>query len=65
MKKINKWLRLLALSLLIVLALVGVGIAGVPVRPQNVKDEKVFEINVELHDEESDEAKLLENQKKN
>jgi hypothetical protein len=64
MKKIKKWLRLLALTLLLVLALVGVGIAGVPVPPQNKKDEKIIEINVELNDEESDEAKLLDEMQK-
>lgn len=56
MQKIKKWLRLLAFSLLIVLALVGVGIFGIPVRPQNNKDEKVIEIEIEEPDDENEDA---------
>jgi anionic cell wall polymer biosynthesis LytR-Cps2A-Psr (LCP) family protein len=67
MKKIKKWLRLLAFVVLVVLALVGVGIAGAPVPPpQSKKDEKIIEVNVEMvDDEENDEVIPLERKQKN
>jgi len=65
MRTIKKWLILLAYSLLVLLALVGIGVAGVPVPPQNKKEEKVIEINVEMLDEEHDEANTTEIQNKN
>ena len=65
MPKMKKWLKLLAYSLLIVLALVGIGVTGVPVPPPNKKEDQIIEINVERVDEKIDEIKSIENQKKN
>ncbi len=55
MRKFKKWLKLFIYAMLIILALVGMGIAGTPVPPQNKKEEeKIIEINTEkLVDEET------------
>ena len=65
MQKIKKWLLLIAYLLLVVLALLGIGIAGVPVPPQNKKEGKVIEINIEMLDKENEKANTTEIIQKN
>ena len=63
MQKLKRWLKLLAFVVLIALALIGVGVAGAPVPPpQNKKDEKIIEVNIEMVDDEVDETEINENQ---
>ncbi len=65
MQKFKKWLKLLAFVVLIALALIGVGVAGAPVPPpQNKKDEKIIEMNVEMVNDDVDETKTSEIQNK-
>jgi hypothetical protein len=58
MKSFKKILKLLGLTLLIVLASVGIGFGGViPIPPSNKKDDTI-EIKVELVESNEDKTKL-------
>ncbi len=59
MKSFKKILRLSGLVLLIVLASVGIGLAGVVPIPTSTKKEDMIEINVELVESHEEKTKFI------
>lgn len=63
MNKFKSKLKLLGYALLVALALIGVGVVGVPVPPTNKKEDKI-EIVTEISDAEEAEEEAIEFEQK-